>query len=117
MRLSKFEQQSNTTKTLITGTKLYEVYVENGEIKLPMENQHVTIGYTAEYIKYATELINNNDVAYTRIENDWYGDGKQVKFYGRDSRGISKLMGWIDNKLNFMFKKGVYSPLSPTESK
>lgn len=116
MKLSKFEQQSNTTKTLTSGTKLYEVYVENGVIKMMMSNSSVAIGYTAEYIESAIELINNNDVAYTRIENDWYGDGKQVKFYGRDSKGFSKIMGWIDNKLNFMFKRN-QSPLSPTESK
>ena len=117
MRIEKFEQESNTTKTLLGKTKLYEVYVENGVIKMMMPNSSITIGYTAEYIKCAIELINNNDVAYTRIENDWYGDGKQVKFYGKDSKGFSKIMGWIDNKLNFMFKKGVYSPLSPTEIK
>ena len=109
------EQKSNIEKTLISGTKLYEVYIENGEIKMLMPDSSVIIGFTAEYIKSAIKLINDDSIAYTRIENDWYGDGKAVKFYSRDLRGISKLKGWINNQLNFMFKNGVHSPLSPTE--
>lgn len=116
MKVSKFQQQSNISKTLSTGATLYEVYVENGEIKMMMPNSSVTIGFTAEYIQSAIELINNNEVAYTRIENDWYGHGKSVKFYKRDTKGISNIMGWINNQLNFMFKR-IHSPLSPTENK
>jgi hypothetical protein len=85
MTTSKFTQESNIEKTLkYSTTKLYEVYIENGEIKLPMANEHITIGYTAEYIQKAVELVNNASVAYTRIDTDWYVNGSQVKFYGRD---------------------------------
>ena len=111
------ELKSNIEKTLKSGTKLYEVYIENGEIKMMMPNSSVTIGFTADYIKSSIQLINDDSVVYTRIENDWYGEGKSVKFYGRDSKGFSILKGWINNQLNFMFKNGFYSPLSPTESK
>jgi hypothetical protein len=107
--------KSNIEKTLKSGTKLYEVYIENGEIKMKMPNASIIIGFTADYIKSAIKLINDDSIAYTRIDNDWYGDGKSVKFYSRDLSGISNLKGWINNQLNFMFKKGFYSPLSPTE--
>jgi len=121
MTTSKFTQESNIEKTLeFSTTKLYEVYVENGEIKLPMAGESITIGYTAEYIQKAVELVNNAGVAYTRIEKDWYGDGSQIKFYGRDAKGFispnnnySYIMGWIDNKLKFLLRN--QSPLSPTE--
>jgi hypothetical protein len=116
MNIPKFTLDSNTEKTLISGTKLYEVYVENGEIKMKTSNSSVTIGFTAEYVNSAIQLINNPDVAYTRIENDWYGDGKSVKFYARNSMGMSKLIGWVNYQLNFMFKQ-TQSPLSPTEKK
>jgi len=122
MTTSKFNQESNIEKTLeFSTTKLYEVYVQNGEIILPMAGEHKTIGYTAEYIEKALVLVNNPDVAYTRIEKDWYGDGSQVKFYGRDAKGFvspnnnySYIMGWIDSKLSFLLKRN-QSPLSPTE--
>jgi hypothetical protein len=116
MNIPKFKLESNITKTLISGTKLYEVYVENGEIKMMLPNSSVTIGFTADYVESAIQLINNPDVADTRIQNDWYGDGKAVKFYGRDSRGISNLLGWINYQFKFMFKQ-TQSPLSPTEKK
>jgi len=107
--------KSNIEKTLKSGTKLYEVYIENGEIKMKMPNGSIIIGFTAEYIKSAIKLINDDSIAYTRIENDWYGDGKSVKFYSRDSRGINNLKGWINNQLNFLINNRSLSPLSSTE--
>ena len=114
MNIPKFNLESNITKTLQTGSKLYEVYVENGEIKMMLPDSSVTIGFTADYVESAIALINNPDVAYTRIENHWYGDGKSAKFYGRDSQGFNKLLGWVNYQFKFMFKKN-QSPLSPTE--
>ena len=114
MKIAKFELESNIAKTLQSGTKLYEVYVENGEIKMLMSDSSITIGFTANYIESAISLINNSEVAYTRTENDWYGNGKSAKFYSRDLNGISHLLGWINYQLKFMFKK-TQSPLSPTE--
>jgi len=109
-----FDTKYNINKTTKFGRQIYEVIIEDGCIKMRQEDANVVIGFTPDYIERSINLINHPDVAYTRIENHWYGNGKDVKFYARDGKGISQILGWVDFKLKFLFKKN-QSPLSPTE--
>ena len=82
---------------------------------------HESIGFTAEYIKKAIKLSENENVCYTRMNTyDNKGDNN-ISFYGWDYKkdgtryDLTSILGFFNEKLRFLIKNKCLSPLSPTE--
>ena len=94
-------------------------YLENGIIKNSVT--HEIIGFTAEYVKTAMELAENQDVHYTRLSNNFVEGDYEIKCYGWQTKkdgtkfDFTSLLGYFNYKLRFLIKKPSLAPLSPTE--
>ena len=94
-------------------------YLQNGIIRDSIT--HDIIGFTPEYVEYATKLAENQDAHYTRATHNFKDGEFSISFYGLQTKkdgtkfDFISLLGFFSYKLRFLIKTPSLAPLSPTE--